>query len=306
MKMPLVILAGRDVKGSAPHGGGQSLRGFKAIETFVGGVTMLEALVGRMRATGVFDPIVIAGPSAVYEPLGLDVRLVDTDSTFSGNLKAGIDSLMAERPIDEIAVSTSDVLPSPDDLKTALDDYRAHRPLDFWMPQHRVRQAAELGSSDYKPRYYFNLPGEPEPVATLPGHLIIANPSILRLRELFYLFDIAYATREKGVRYRRALMLRKAGGLLLGGDLRRLLKGRAPLLTWDMVTNGIAFAGQLARGEVEPTYMENRLRRFWVRRAHRKRFPDLRGRVALFSCRSLARDVDTEAEARELREKGSL
>ncbi len=304
MKLPLIILAGRDTKGSAPHGGGKSLRGFKAIDTQVGGVTMLEALVARLRATGVFDPIAIAGPAEVYRPLGMDVQLVDSDSTFSGNLKAGIDAMMATGPIDEVAVATSDVLPSTEDLETALADYRAHRPLDFWMPQHCV--AGTLGSSDYKPRYHFKPRADAEPVATLPAHLVIANPSALRLRELFVLFDLAYATRERGLRYRRTLMLRKALGMIVGGDVRRLLRGRAPLLTWDMVTNGIAFAGKLARHQATTTEMEDRLRRFWVRRPHRRRHPHRRGRVALLSCRSLARDVDTEAEARELTEHGTL
>ncbi len=306
MKLPLIILAGRDTKSASPHGDGKSLHGFKAVNTRVGGVTMLEALVTRLRTTGAFDPIAVAGPAAVYEPLGLDVLLVDTDSTFSGNLKAGLEALMASGPIDEMAVATSDVLPSAEDLATALDDYRAHRPLDFWMPQHRVQRPSELGSSGYKPRYYFKPTADTEPVATLPSHLVIGNPCVLRLRELLFLFDIAYATRERGVRYRRALMLRKILGLLLGGDLRRFLRGRAPLLTWDIVTNGVTTGGHLTRHDATAAQLEDLLRRFAVRRAHRRRLPDRRGRVALLSCRSLARDVDTEAEARELSEKGTL
>lgn len=306
-RIPLIVLAGRDRRGTGgPRGDQHALSGFKAVDTRLDGRPMIAVLLERLRETGTFDPIYLAGSAAVYAPLRLGVRLIDTDDTFGGNLRHSIEAVIDERRPSQLAITTCDILPERDDLARALADFRRHQPTDFWMPQHRVGTREALGTSDYKPRYYIRPDGEPAPVPTLPGHLIIADPLAIRRDLMYRIFDFAYETRNLDVAYRRGVIIKRALGLLLRADLRLLRRGEAPTITLSMVLHGYRLGTKLKRQDVSARAMEDHLRKIWVTGRHRRRYPTRRGRVAVLSCRSLARDVDTVEEARELIEKGTL
>lgn len=297
--MPLLILAGRDRAAGERRGGSRLLRGYKGVDIQIEGRPLIAVLIDRFRATGRFDEIFVAGPAAVYRPLGLDAHLLDADGGFGDNLRAGTEPIVERRAPQELALTTCDILPDPGELAVALEDLAAHRPCDFWMPQYRV-DPAQLGSSAYKPRYSMIPPGARRAVPTLPGHLVVANPLALRRELVYRVFDLAYQTRNRSLALRRAVIVRKTLGLLLSTDLRLLLSGRLPTVTWSMLVNGLIVGSKLKSGAVTTGELEERLRKVWVTRRHRRSHPQRRGRVVVLEGSSLARDVDTEEEAREL------
>ncbi len=300
-KIPLIVLAGRDRHATGgPRGEQRNLSGFKAVDTRLDGQPLIAVLLERLRAVDAFDPIFIAGSAAVYAPLRLDARLIDTDDTCGGNLRNSVEAVVDELRPSQLGITTCDILPEREDLENAMADFRRHQPLDFWMPQHRVRDDEPLGTSDYKPRYFIRPDGEHEPAPTLPGHLILADPLALRRDLMYRIFDFAYETRNLDVAYRRSVIIKRALSLLLRADLRLLRRGELPTTTLSMVLHGYRLGTKLKRRDVSARAMEHHLRKIWITAQHRRRYPTRRGRVAVISCRSLARDVDTVEEANEL------
>ncbi len=308
LELPLILLAGRDRRGSELPEEGRDLhvlRGYKAIELEIAGQPLLVRLIERLRDCGAFAPIFLAGPARVYGPLVAEelageVLVVDTDGDFGENIRAGLEAAMAHGHHGQVAVMTSDVLPDPADLREALDDLRQHQPCDFWCVECRVRDAAQLGASAWKPEYLIQPEGESRPVPTLPGHLVVADMAAARLDLLYRIFELAYRTRNRPMAYRQAMIVSGALLALLGKDLERILSLRWPTLTWEMVWHGVALGRKLVTSGVPQREMEYLLRRMWVRTSHRRRHPERRGRVFIMDGLSLARDIDTLEEAREM------
>lgn len=303
MKLPLVILGGRDRRGTVLPEEGQDkqpLQGYKGADIKIGGRSLVEVAIERWRGCGVFDPIYIAGPARVYGPLGLDAIVIDTDGELGDNLRAGNDRLEAEHGPCMIAVTTCDILPDPQELANATADLVRSQPVDFWMPLCPVPDASRLGASAWKPKYWVRSPEADEAVPILPGHLMIGNPAILRLRFLYQLFDQLYRTRNRPLAYRRMVLTRSLLGSLLKEDLRHLFSLRLPYITWSVVYNVLMLVSKIAARTVTTTDFEDHLRRAFLRRAHRRQYPDRRGRVVIMPCLSLAKDIDTVEEAREV------
>jgi len=181
-----------------------------------------------------------------------------------------------------------------------VEDLHRHQPLDFWMPICPVPDASRLGASAWKPKYWVRSPEAAEAVPILPGHLMIGTPPILRLRFLYQLFDQLYQTRNRPLAYRRMVLTRSLLGSLLKEDLRHLLGFGLPYITVGVVYNVLALVSKIAARRVTTTDFEDHLRRAFIRRAHRRAFPERRGRVVIMPCLSLAKDIDTVEEAREV------
>lgn len=305
MKLPLLILGGRDRRGTVlPEEGRdkQPLKGYKGADLLIGGRPLVEVAIERWHATGAFDPIYIAGPARVYDPLGLDAVVVDTDGELGDNLRAGNERIEADHGECQLAVTTCDILPDPGELAAAVEDLRRHQPLDFWMPLCPVPDPAALGASAWKPKYWVRSPEPPftEAVPILPGHLMIGTPAILRLRFLYQLFDQLYRTRNRPIAYRRMVMTRSLLGSLIKEDLKHLLSLRLPYITFGVVYNVLMLVSKIAAGAVSTKDFEDHLRKAFLRRQHRRDHPDRRGRVVIMPCLSLAKDIDTVEEAREV------
>ena len=303
MKLPLLILGGRDRRGTVFPEEGQDReprKGYKGADLLLGGRPLVEVAIERWRACGAFEPIYIAGPMRVYQPLGLDAILVDTDGELGENLRAGAERLEQDFGSNHIAVTTCDILPDPAELAAAVDDLRRHQPLDFWMPLCPVPDPSRLGASAWKPKYWVRSPEASESVPILPGHLMIGNPAILRLRFLYQLFDQLYRTRNRPIAYRRMVLTRSLLGSLLKEDLRHLFSLRLPYITRDVVYNVLMLVSKMASKRVTTTDFEDHLRKAFLRRQHRLDHPHRRGRVVIMPCLSLAKDIDTVEEAREV------
>lgn len=301
---PLVILGGRDRRRSVLPADGQDkhpLRGYKAVDTRIGNQTLIEELTARLRATGVFNPIYIAGPHHVYEPLGMDVRLIETDGELGENLRAALEAVATDGWSDLVGFTTCDILPTAADLRVVLDDLEHLPRFDFWFPQCRVPDdLTRLGSSAWKPRYHIQPTDEPKPVPTLPGHLLVVDPRALRLELIYRLFDLAYRSRNRPVRFRRSMILRSVFWALVVEDLRRLFSLRWPNISWQVLSNGLTLVARLLAKKLGQRELEDRLHTMFVRNLHSKLHPERHGHMPILDVLSLARDIDTEEEAREI------
>ena len=303
-KMPLIILGGRDRKVTTlPEGGRDKkvLRGYKAVDLEIGGRRLIDILVGRVRDSGLFDPIYIAGPSAIYEGVVDGVEIIETDGSLGQNLAACVDAMAREHPGRQVMFTTCDILPDRQELTYALDDFRAHQPLDYWMAQIRVPDdLSELGESSWKPKYYIQPEGEPAPVRVLPGHILAVDPGLADTDLILRFFEGLYSTRNRPISARYLVIGRQVLLKLLTDDLRALASFHWPSRTASVVYNCLVMARKLAAGLARQKELENRLRRIFIKPRHFKANPLLRGRVAVIEGLSLAKDIDTEEEAREV------
>lgn len=305
-RIPLVILGGRDRRGSELPDGVEDrhpLHGYKGALLRFDGKPLVQVLIERMRAVEVFHPIYIAGPRHVYEEfLDDDVCLIETDGSFGANLRATLEGTRVDGDYPwQLAYVTCDILPDPDELERAVADLEHHVPVDFWMPQIRVPEGERsLGQSDWKPRYSLSHAGSGEPVPVLPGHLLVAAPGILRLEFTLRFLDALYETRNRPLAYRRAALTRTLLGSLLMEDLRHLVRLKLPRNLFDVVFWSLYAVAKLATGNASTREMERYLRRAFVFWDHRRKHPERRGRVPILDALSLAKDIDTLEEAREV------
>jgi hypothetical protein len=181
-----------------------------------------------------------------------------------------------------------------------MERHREDCPCDLWFPMvRRPEDRARLGASAWKPTYRI-VPEEGRPaVAVLPGHLVVADPQALRLEFLYRLFQLGYRTRNRSIEHRRSTMVRGLLAELLLQDLLNLGRLKPPTLTWTVLGAALPAARALARGTITRARLEDALRRLFVRRRHRRRYPDRRVVLPFVDELTLALDIDTEEEARD-------
>ncbi|HVR29307.1 MAG TPA: NTP transferase domain-containing protein [Thermoanaerobaculia bacterium] len=301
--IPLIILGGSDLTPAALPPQGRDLHplsGCKGIDVRLDGRCLIEHLIDRLRESGAFGPVWVAGPAAAYRRAAASIEVIDTDRGFGENIRVGLETVVQSCPQSVVAFTTCDILPEPAELERVLEDYHRGAPCDLWFPLILTDEGEALGASEWKPRYrILPAPGEPAAVV-LPGHLAIVDPASLRLSMLYRLFDLGYRTRNRPIRYRRSYMLRHVLWTLLRQDFLHLLALRLPTVTWDCVRSGLAAAAGLRRGAITREELEGHMRRVFVTRSHRLRHPERRVRMPFLRAMSLARDIDTVEEARAL------
>lgn len=299
-KIPIVILGGSDRRPSAlPQDADDKhpLTGCKGVDVRLGGRCMVDVLIDRLRSFGAFEPISIAGPAHAYRSSSHAAAVIDTDGGFGRNLQVGLETLRERHPGSPIAVTTCDILPEPADLELVFGDYSACRPADLWFPIIKTpERTEELGAAAWKPKYYI-VPRTGElPVRVLPGHLAIVDPEALRRSFMYRLFDLAYRTRNRPILYRRAYLARHLVLGILLQDLRLLFRLQPPTLWWEVAGTGIQAARKLKERVITRVELEDALRRMFIKRSHRKRYPERRVQLPILPAMSLARDVDTYEE----------
>jgi len=298
--IPVTVLGGSDRKpGSLPESGAglHPLATYKGVAIRVHDRPLIAWLVERLNATEGFGPIAVAGPARIYEPVGLDVEIVDTDGSVATNFRAAIDARAAAGG-GPMAVVACDVLPSLDELTRLRAAYEDAAPCALWLPFVSLPEdRSELGAFGWKPTY--NMVAESgETVPILPGHLGIFDPPDLRLPLLFRLFDAAYRTRNHSVAYRRAVMLRTVLASLVVRDLRLLVGLRAPTRTATIVGSGLRLARELRAGAIQLAQLERLIGRIFLRQRVYDLPPERGIRLPILDVVGLAADIDTEEEAR--------
>ena len=302
--LPVIVLAGSDRQPvDLPRGGHDKhpLSGYKGVDVRIGGRTLIEVVIERLRSSGHFDPIYVVGPAGPLEPVRSCARLVVSDGTFGRNIKVSLEAAQRENPGRPIAFITSDVLPEVDTIRALMADYDEQGPCDMWFPMIRSPEDRQrLGASAWKPGYRI-VPSEGEPaVGILPGHLVVVDPAALRLRFLYRLIQLGYQTRNRSITYRRGVMVRGVVFALLYQDLMHLLSFRPPSLTWSVMWSGITAGRELKAGTITRSRIEEAMRKIFVTSRHRRRHPDRRVLMPIVEGLSLAMDIDTEEEARQV------
>jgi len=297
--LPLVVLAGSARKWERLAGDPDRLLGPKGITIKHDGRPLIDVVVERFHETGAFGPIFIAGPAAAYGSARGPAEVIDTDTDFAGNIRAafeGVEKILSPR---RLVFTTSDVIPDPDELKALVEDYFAHHPLDFWFPLVEVHQGAELGAAAGKRRYRVVPDGAAEPVTILPGHLVAVDPTAARLPLIYSSFELAYRSRTQPVSRRFLYIISHVLMNLLWADIKRMVRWVPPVLTIQVLRGAMGLAHGLDHGAITQREIEDHLRGIFIRRRHRRAFPDRRGRIPILRTLSLAKDIDTRREAEE-------
>lgn len=297
MTIPLIVLAGSDLEPGYLPSQQSPLTGCKAVDLQIAGRPLIETTLERLgRLDDELAPLAVAGPERLLRRVGVGVEIVDTDATFGENIAAAIEHGRSRHPGSPLAMMTCDVLPDEREMRELLADYHRHAPLDFWFPIIRAPESLDaLGPSAWKPRYRLITEGG-EATLALPGHLVIFDPEAMRLDFLYRLLQAGYRTRNRPVLYRRAQLIPNLITTILHQDLRELLALRLPTVTWDTL-RGALVARPLRDGRLTQPVLEDNIRRVFVHRRHRRRFPRRRARLPILRGMSLAKDIDTAAEA---------
>ena len=301
--IPLIIYGGSDGRAGRlpPEAQGfHALAGYKAARIQIAGRPLVLRVIERMQASGYFDPIYLAGPEKIYRAVGVATPIIETDSSFGNNIRAGIAGVRRHYPEGPMAMMTCDVLPEPEELQRIMEEYRRCLPCDFFYPLVRIPEEPEgLGASGWKPRYRLRPEPGAEPAALLPGHLAIVVPEVHRLQFLYKLIDAGYATRNRSIAGRRWTMVRRTLGAIMAEEVAVAARMQVPDLSYAAWKYGLGTARKLAAGEATQADLETALAWLFFSPEHRKAAGVGRLRVPLVDAISLAQDIDTEEEAAE-------
>ncbi|MCP4203592.1 MAG: hypothetical protein GY769_16860 [bacterium] len=302
--LPLIVLAGSDRRpGTLPEDvqGLHSLSGYKGVDIEISGRALIDILLERLVESALFEPLYVAGPRQVYGETCGPAQVIDTDGSFGENIEAAITAATRDCPGRSLAITACDILPEVGELHRLFEDYYSNAPLDFWFPMILAPEGRqELGASAWKPEYRIAPRRGAGPRASLPGHVVVADPEAVRLPLVYSSFNLAYRSRNRPVLYRLWLILSHIFGGLLLQDLRHLLGLRLPTITLTVVVHSILLGVHLGKGTSTSEELAYRLRNIFVRYRHRRRYPERRGRLPLLEGLSLAKDIDTVEEAEEM------
>ncbi len=304
-RIPITILAGSDhAPGHLPKTETElhSLStAYKGAEVKVGDRPLIELLVERIEHSDGFGPITIAGPAAIYEPLGLKAEIVDTNGGIGVNLKAAFEHHQQRHGKKPLAILAYDVLLESGEFDEIRNLYEEDAPCAIWIPfVRKPEEEEELGAFAWKPTYAL-LPakGEP-PIPILPGHIGIVRLEEMRLSILYQLFDLAYKTRNHSVKTRKRVMVRSVIGKLLLYDLRALCSLQVPRLTLSVITNGVRIADRLRKGDLLIPELERAIAGIFLHHDSESNVAGKGVRHPIVDILSLGEDIDTEEEAADL------
>jgi hypothetical protein len=299
--LPLVILGGSDRRAAtlpAAAAGKHPLTGYKGVDVRLGGRPLVAEVTDRFLAGG-FGPVYVAGPEPVYGGLSLAATVIPTDGSLGRNVSAALTRMRAAHPGERVAFTTCDILPDPADLRLVAEHLRADPPVDVWFPLVPVGGREALGASDWKPSYGVVVGPGRRKVRILPGHLVVVRPEAIRQAFFDRVLDEGYGTRNRSVLVRRARMVRRLLGALVVADLRSLLAGAPPSLSFTLVRVLVWGARGLAEGTLTQEQIEKLADPLFVDPVHRRAHPGGGFRLPILEAPTLALDIDTEEEARE-------
>lgn len=300
-RLPIVVLGGGGPgRSEMPEGAEDrhALTGYKGVAVRIDGRPLIECVLERLRESGLFAPLYIAGPRRVYAGHASGATVIDVSGPIDATVRAGIEGLRRAHGDAPFAVTSCDILPEVATLGEVLARYRESAPCDGFLPMVRAPEdPAGLGASAYKPTYRVAPQAGAAPVAVLPCHLAVLDPGAFRLPFIYRVLARIYRTRNRSIGYRRRVMLPGVVLELLYQDLRHLLGLRPPNLTWSVLRSGLSAVRALNAGTITRGELEDALRVIFVRTRHRRRHPERRIAMPVVDGLSLALDIDTEEEA---------
>lgn len=301
---PIVVLSGSDRRPVELPETGRDLHplsGYKGVDLRIDGVPIICRVVEQLRRSERFCQVYVAGPARVLAGVVRDAELIDVDASVGENVRRAVETVRRRHPGCAIAFTACDVLPDAEALRAIMDGYADCVPCDVFYPLVKVpKERGELGASSWKPTYAVAEEPGGEPVAVLPGHLVIADPGALRLSFVYRLLNLTYRTRNRPLQYRRNVMIRGLIFELLLQDLRHLLTLRPPTLTVSVIVTGLQVVIGLRDRTISRVELERRARKVFVTSRHRRLHPERRVVLPLIEHLALALDIDTVEEARHV------
>jgi hypothetical protein len=311
-KLPLAILAGSDGRpGPVPAGAGDLhfVVGYKGAELRFGDRCLVQMLLDRSRASGVFGEVYVVGPKRVYGGL-VDAPVIDSDGHIGENIRAAIERIQELHGRDVLlGIIACDILPEAEEIAALGGALIAAA--GAGAPEHPgaalaislIRAEERLGSSSWKPRYGVKPSPDQAPVPYLPGHLGLMRPSMLRMRFVYRLLSLLYHERNRDYDARQRAIVWRVVATLLAGDLRNLLRLQAPTLTYLILRHGLGTVLRWRRGDLDLEGLARGLAGVGVRRRHFRRWGASCVAVVTSDLLSFARDIDTREELEELVER---
>jgi hypothetical protein len=306
-KIPIVVLGGSDLEPAAiPQGmlAEQMLTGFKGAVPLPWGRCLAAELVARIRASKQFAEPLLVGPRRVYEDL-VDAPIVDIEGNLAATLQKTVEAV-GERhnPRDPVAVTTCDILPTPDDFRRLMNDaYHPQAQALFWT-QLVTAPAQSMGASHWKPAYWLCPDRHQPPVALYPGHLVIVRPQALRTDFTIYLLRLAYRYRNHELRQRRLRMTMRGLARLLTEDLHQLLRFQPPTLTSSLLYSALRGYRHYRQGRATIADVEQVIATAFLHRSAAQNGPAHPVVFCLTDIVSFAKDIDTFDELAEIEAAG--
>jgi hypothetical protein len=313
-RIPIVVLAGSDRKmGFTPAAarGMTFVVGYKGADLRFGGRPLADLLVERVRRSGAFGEVYLAGPRRIYDGL-VACPIIDTDGHIGENIQAAVRHIRGRHGDQaRVALIACDILPSAGEIRELADlladgclaDPPPSRPgarPPAALAISIIRADQDLGASSWKPKYGVRPAPGADPIPVLPGHLGIAWPSRLRMGLLHRLFSLAYRERNRGYSSRRRAILLRIVGTLLRRDLLNVLRLQPPTLTWSVLRHGLGTYSRWRRGTLDLEGFALGVGAVLVRRQHFRRERANAVRVVTSGLLSFAKDLDTVEECAEL------
>lgn len=310
--MPAVILAGSDRRPAPVPEGAEGMHfvvGYKGADLRLGGQCLAQALIDRVRSSGAFGAVYLAGPRRVFESL-VDCPIIDTDGHLGDNIRAAVEEVGRREGNDgRIAFLACDILPQAGELAEAAAEMlrvapdAGQRGSSEPIPGLAILLVAvgdDLGASRWKPKYPLRPTRGAEPAVFLPGHLGVAYPAMLRMGLFYRLFQVAYEERNRDVDRRRRAMVARIFGMLVRRDLWNLLRLEPPTLTYRVLRHGLGTFVRWRRGDLDLDGLAAGLAAVFVRRRFTRRWGGRCVRVSTSRSAAFAKDIDTREEHAEL------
>ncbi len=301
--LPVTILGGSDLRPGVMPASGKTLHplaSYKGASLRYRGRPIVATLIDRLRQVEGFGPVAVAGPAEVYEPLGLDAEIVDTNGSIGTNIRAAIDRHVRSGDPGPMVLMACDMLLETATLGSLREGFEAEAAHALWLPVVGVPpDQSRLGAFAWKPRYQVRPSAGGEPVSVLPGHVAILCPRALRLPLLYRLLEVAYMSRNRSIGSRRRAMIRALLVGVIGEDVKALSRLRPPQ-TASILYAGLRLMRGMRRGDIELGEVERLIGRIVLRHGWSPEYPQSGVCVPIVDFLRLAEDVDTEEEAHEM------
>jgi len=276
------------------------LTGFKGMLPLPDGRVLVAELIDRYRRSGRFLDPVLVGPAQVYHDASLQCEIVDCDGSIAETLQTAM-QVVEHRFGNEspVGMTTCDVLPDVAELQELLaTGYDPVRECVFW-GQLIEAQPAQMGASNWKPRYSFTPRDGGAALNVYPGHLVIMRAAALDIEVAITLVRLAYLYRNRPLLRRIPGMMAHGVAMLARHDFSRWRRLRWSAASLNVPWQCLSAYSRYRHGRFDVLHFERAFASTFVRSAYRSAAEGRPVRFVTSASLSLAKDLDTKAEFAE-------
>jgi hypothetical protein len=308
-RLPIIVLGNSDAHpGASPDGVPREelLSGPKGTILLRSGRCLVAELIERIRHSQRFEDPLLLGPRDWYVGK-VDCEIQHVEGSLIHTLQQLTRTVQERWAADQpIAVTSCDILPTPQDLQTLVDiDYAPHVEAIFWWQMIQA-EPDQMGAGAWKPGYLLPNQVGGAPQRLYPGHVVIARTGGLRFDLMNRLLELAYHYRNRRLKDRYLGILCGAMQTLVGHDLRELCRFHWPSLTLSIPYYGLRGYHRYRHGRATLADVELFLSRAFVHRGWQGMAHGRPVVIAVSQCLAFAKDIDVLAELAELQTGDSV